>query len=1103
MMRIYCLLLMAGCLVASVCYAQITLSGKDMTFPHLFKQIRKQTGYRFVYNNNMLPQNKRIDVSVKDASINTILDKYLRPVMLTYEIRPDKTIIIRQLKEESPLPASPAGSLLQGQVTNENGEPLPGATIAVKGTRIGATSDGSGNFTLTVPHESTVILVSFVGHLPREIQPWNGHKIIQLTTTIKTMGDVTITTGMFHRNKTIFSGATATFTGQELRRIGTLNILESLKTLDPSFLIIPNNIAGSNPNQIPRVEVRGKTGLSSNTVRDQFSNDPNQPLFILNGMETTLQQIIDLDMNRVASVTLLKDAASTALYGSRAANGVVVVETVRPKPGELRISYSTTMRLEAPVLGDYNMMNAAELLEFQRLSGLYEPGFYAGSINNDNLYNQRLAEVVSGVNSYWLTAPLRNSFTQAHSVNAGGGNNEFQYNIGLNYRGLNGVMKGSDRKTAGAMIDLNYQRGKIKVANSLYINGADANESPYGAFSDYVKLSPYYRKKKADGSLNTDRYLEVFRVVTDNNDFDTLRVANPLYNTRLGGENNTTSLLLQDLLNLIYDVAPSWRISGGFQLAKNSGKSVVFVPSDNTQFEGMAANQKGQYTETRTDAFSYQGNLMLTYRKVLNEVHSINGNLRSEIQEQGQTVTGFSAVGFPSGVRPNPANAGSYPFSSKPVFQKTKARRVNALASINYAYKSRYYIDATYRLDGSTVFGSEKKYAPFWSIGAGWNVSNELEVQKLTWLNNLRIRANIGMTGNQSLGTYVSTSVFGFEKDNNVFGQGLYMQQLGNPLLQWQRTRSTNIGLDAGLWNNRLMATIDVYEKYTNPLVVVGTKPASVGVATYAFNVGSLLSRGVEANIHFSPVYKQEKNIQWTLGVMGAFYKSRYGGFSNLLKNLNDSALQYNSLQRYLDGYGPDELWAVRSLGIDPVSGQELFLKKDGTHTFIYDPADISPVGDGRPLVQGVVSSNFTYKGFRLGINLRYSVRQLIMNQALYSKVENISFADLANNQDKRALALRWKQPGDQAAFKGISITDNTPISSRFLQHESYLSGESISTGYEMYANKHRWMHRCKLQGLRLELIMNDVFRLSTIQSERGIEYPFSKAVSFNLNAFF
>lgn len=1095
-------LLLAGCLLASACYAQVTMSEKGVTFTRLFKQIRKQTGYQFVYNNNMLPPGLRFDVDVKNAPVTAVLEQYLRPAMLTYEIRADKTIVIRQAKQTGPTPAQPV-TRLQGQVTDENGQVLPGATIAVKGTRMGATSDQTGHFVLEVPDTNVSLTVSFVGHEPKELQPWEGMQVIRLKAAVRTIRDITISTGMFNRNKTTFSGATMTFTGKELRRVGTLNVLESLQTLDPSFVIVRDNVAGSNPNQMPRIEVRGKTGLSSNTVRDQFSTDPNQPLFILNGMETTLQQIIDLDMNRVASITLLKDAASTALYGSRAANGVVVVETIKPKPGEPQVSYTATTRFEIPVLRDYNMMNAAELLEFQRLAGMYKPGRYGGSIGNDNLYNQRLAEVASGVNSYWLSAPLQRSFTQSHSLYASGGNSDFQYGVGLNYRDLKGVMKSSNRKTWGATIDLHYLKGKINVANSLYINATDANESPYGAFADFVKLSPYYRKKKTDGSLNTDRYLEVFTVETDEFTPDTFRVSNPLYNAGLGRKNNSNNLLVQDQLNLTYDITPHWRLSGGFQLAKNAGSSILFLSSDDTRFDGTPSSQKGLYTETRIDALSYQGNAMLTYRKVLHETHSLNGNLRSELQEQGQTVSGYSAVGFPADVRPNPAFASQYLPGSKPIFQKTKVRRVNALASINYAYKHRYYVDATYRLDGSTVFGSDKRYSSFWSIGGGWNISEEPGLKNHPSLELLRIRANMGTTGNQSLGSYASSSIFGFENDLNLFGQGIYMSQLGNPLLQWQHTRNTNIGVDISLWNNRLLATVDIYEKYSNPLVVNGSRPPSTGVSTYAFNVGALRTKGAEAVIRFFPIYHPEKKIMWAIGVTGACYKSRYEGLSNVLKNLNDSALKSGSLQRYMDGYSPDELWAVRSVGIDPASGQELFLKKDGSQTFTYDAADIVPLGDSRPVIQGIISSGFTYKGFRLGISLRYSVGQYIMNQALYSKVENINLSDLANNQDKRALELRWKQPGDQADFKGISITDETPISSRFIQKENYLSGESVGAGYEMDAAQYPWLQRLKVRSIRLDAIMNDVFRLSTVQSERGIDYPFSKAVSFSLNVFF
>ncbi|WP_161596711.1 SusC/RagA family TonB-linked outer membrane protein [Chitinophaga vietnamensis] len=1103
-MRSRIFFLLIGCLqLTMITYAQVTLSGKGFTFVRLFKEIRKQTGYRFIYNNNMLPEDARMDIDVKDAPVTVILDRYLKPAMLAYEIREDKLIVISRLKQREQQ-EGPAAQVMRGKITDSNGQPLPGATIVIKGTRQGATADQNGNFELRLPDEDVILVISFVGFKPVEMTACSCIRTIPLQSAAVNIRDVTISTGMFNRNKITFSGAVASFTGKELRRIGNLNVLQSLKTLDPSFIIAPDNMKGSNPNQLPKIEVRGKTSLSSNTVRDQFSTDPNQPLFILNGMETTLQQIIDLDINRVASITLLKDAASTALYGSRAANGVVIVETVQPKPGELNVSYTADLRFEIPDLRDYNMMNAAEDLEFQRLAGLYKPSSsMTSTLVNDNLYNNRLAAVRSGVNSYWLNVPLQNSFTNGHSLQVNGGSAEFQYGIGLNYRGLNGVMIGSDRKTWGGIIDLTYRKNKLNISNELYVNGANANESPYGSFSDFVKINPYYRKKKEDGSLNTDRYLETYLLNTNSFIPDTVKIGNPIYNAQLGSKNNNNAFTLQNTINLIYDVSKEWRVSGGLQVSKSSATGITFIPSANTMFDTVGVYRKGTYTESRQDGLNYQANLMLTYRKVINKVHSLTGNVRSEIQEQGQTITGFTATGFPDGVKPNPAFAYGFQQDARPLYQKSKVRRVNALGSFNYAYNNRYFVDVNFRIDGSTSFGSNNKYSPFWSVGGGWNISSEKMMEDIAWLNMLRVRANVGTTGNQALGSFASTSVYGYENNLNIFGQGLYITQLGNPLLQWQRTRSTSGGIDAVLWGGRLVATINVYEKLSNPLIATGSLPASSGVSTYALNVGSLRTRGAEAIIRFSPVYHPDRNVLWTLGYTGSLYKSRYEGFSNILKNLNDEAQRSSSLQRYLDGYSPDELWAVTSLGISPATGQEVFRKKNGEETLVYDPADIMPIGDGKPLIEGVISSNLNIKGFLLGINLRYSIGKYLFNTALYNKVENISYNDLQNNQDKRALEQRWKQAGDHAEFRAIDISDKTPMSSRFIQKENFLTGESINAGYEFHAAQHHWLQRLGWKTIRLNAYMNDIFRLSNIKSERGIDYPFSNAVSFSVNVFF
>ncbi|MCW3463031.1 SusC/RagA family TonB-linked outer membrane protein [Chitinophaga nivalis] len=1098
-------LLMMICLQLTVNgFSQVTISKKRTTLLQVFREIRKQTGYVFVYNNDMLPADKFFDIDVVNKPVTTVLRECLAGSGLTYGIQDNHTIVIKRTSRQATTEEDTPPVLLRGRITDKNGQPLYGASVVVKGTSIGVATMPDGSFSLHIPDDKKSVVVTFVGFKPLELKVGKEpFQVIQLERAAVEIKHVEVSTGMFNRNKLTFSGAIATFTGKELRQIGNLNALESLKTLDPSFIIAPNNVMGSNPNQLPNIEVRGKTSLSSSTVRDQFSNDPNQPLFILNGMEATLRQIVDLDINRVASITLLKDAASTALYGSRAANGVVVVETIQPKPGELRVSYTADLRWEIPDLRDYNMMDAAENLEFQRLAGLYKVDNQTSPIANDNLYNERLAAVRSGVNSYWLNVPLRNSFTSGHSVRASGGSAEFQYGIGLNYRNLSGVMIGSDRSTWGGTVDLTYRKKKLNISNQLYVNGSNANESPYGSFKDFVNINPYYQKKRADGSVNTDRYLETYLINRNSFMPDTIKVGNPLYNANLHAKNNLNLLEIQNNLSFIYDLTPVWRISGGLQVNKGVTKGINFIPAANTQFDTVSLFRKGKYTDTRVDNMSYQANLMVTYRKVFHEVHSLTGNVRSEIQEQSQTVSAYTATGFPEGVNPNPAFAYGFLQDSKPEYHKTTIRKVNALGSINYAYDNRYFVDVNFRIDGSTSFGTENKYTPFWAIGAGWNLSSEKMLAAVTWLNMLRIRGNIGTTGNQALGSYASTSVYGYENNLSIFGQGLYMTQLGNPLLEWQKTQTISVGLDAALWNNRLTATINAYEKLSKPLIANGSLPASSGVSTYTLNVGNLRTRGVEAIVRYSPIYRPDKNLLWTIGYTGSLYKSRYEGFSNILKNLNDAAQKSNSLQRYLDGYSPDEIWAVASLGIDPATGKEVFRKKNGEKTLVYDPTDIIPIGNGRPAIEGVISSNLNIKGWLLGINLRYSVGAYIFNTALYNKVENISYAGLKNNQDKRALELRWKQPGDEAQFKGISIAETTPLSSRFIQQENFLTGESINVGYEFRSYNYRWLKQLRLQSIRVNGYMNNIFRLSNIRSERGIDYPFSNAVSFSVNVFF
>ncbi|WP_162799833.1 SusC/RagA family TonB-linked outer membrane protein [Pedobacter jeongneungensis] len=907
--------------------------------------------------------------------------------------------------------------------------------------------------------------------------------------------EVVVTGTGINRNKNTFTGSTATFSGDDLKMVGNNNIIQSLRTLDPSFLLMENNQAGSNPNVLPVIEVRGKSSVPSASLKDQFGSDPNQPLFILDGFEANLQTIVDLDMNRVGSVTILKDAASTALYGAKASNGVVVIETIRPKAGELQFTYSNDFRIENPDLSAYNMMNATEKLEFERLSGRYITADANPSqqVFLDQLYNSHLANVKRGVDSYWLSEPLQTGYTNNSSIFVQGGDNAFTYGVGMNYKTQTGAMKGSGRDSYSGSINLTYRKNRLNVNNVTYIRGYTATNSPYGSFSNYVNANPYYEKNY------TERYLEVTRQTNGTE----IKVNNPLYDGTLPQKDLIKNLEIQNNLNINYDLTKDLRLNGALQITKGNTNGEMFRAPESSDFEDTPLLKKGTYRDRRLSNLSYQANVLLTYYKAIAEKHVINANFRASVNEINNNSFITVSEGFPQGSTGNPRFAYGYAENGAPSAESSVYRTVNGTFSGNYAYDNRYLADASYRLDGSTAFGSNKQFSPYYSVGLGWNIHNESFFKGSSWINRLKLYGNMGVTGNQNYGTVTSVSVYNYNSNTNYnqFGQGISLTTLGNPDLAPQKTTQISTGLDFMLFNNRFTGYINAYRKKTDPLVVAVDLPSSTGVFSYPFNAGALTYRGIEAKLNYSPIYNTAKRIVLMFGLTGSMYKSKYSGFGNTLNSLNKQQELNKSTLRFTDGYSAETIWAIKSLGIDPATGREIFLTPGGQYTFDYSAANISPVGNTTPTVEGVITTNFMFKGFNLGINLRYKLGGDIFNQALFDKVENISFSSITLNQDKRALYDRWQKPGDVAQFKSISQTSTTPISSRFVQKENTITGESINIGYTFDGKI--WLKKLGLRSFNINALANDIFTASTVRRERGIDYPYAKTVAFSFRASF
>ncbi|WP_316815765.1 SusC/RagA family TonB-linked outer membrane protein [Pedobacter nyackensis] len=1083
----------------AVSFAQITINEKSASLESILQKIRKQGGYYLFYSNAMLKNTKPVSINVKNASVEDVLKISFLNQPLTYIIE-KKAVVLRYIKTTENSHAEQ--KTITGKIADDQG-PVVGASVRIKGIAASpmAVSDGKGYFTIAATEDQTLV-ISYIGYETQEVV-LKGRKL-PLTIFLKTaeteMKNVVIN-GMQTVRKDILSGASAQFSGAQLKAIGNSNIIQSLKTLDPSFIQIENNIMGSNPNVLPTIELRGQTSITTSGLRDQFSTDPNQPLFILDGFETSLRNIVDLDMNTVASISILKDASSTAVYGSRASNGVIVVETKKPVPGKLRINYTMDSRFELPDLSSYNMMNATEKLEFERLAGRYKQrsGIEDVQLVLDTLYNKRLKEVLRGVNTYWLNKPLQTGFSHRHSLSASGGDETFRYDVGVNYKTNDATMIGSKRNDWGTNIGLNYRSGIFNINNRVYISGGDNADSPYGEFSDWAKINPYYRFLPA-----SEKYLDIAisasPQATGLSKDGTERIPNPYYNAALLSFAKGKNFNITNNLQFIAQVNTAFRISANLQLSKSTDETQDFVSPLNTKFDNVSDPLlKGTYELERTNGFGYTANLNLNYNKLIAQKHSFGAMVRTEFSESKRDANGYTAMGFPGTSNGNPAFAYGFLTDSHPSAANSTSRRHSIIGSLNYSYDYRYNIDMNASIDGTTSFGSNKRYKPYYAIGASWNLHNEAFLKESKDVNSLRLRANIGLTGNQNFGS-VSESVYNYYSSISSFGQGVFLSELGAPYLEQQQTLQISLGLDGVFFNNRLDIQLNAYQKTTDPQVVAITLPSSTGLSNYPFNAGASTVKGVELISRVTAIRK-ENGLRWDIGLTSSLYNQKFSKFNNQLDGLNSILRESKSLTRYRDGYSSYDIWAVPSLGIDPGTGREIFLKKDGTHTFVYDENDIVVAGSSKPTVEGVISTNVYYKGFTAGAYFRYLVGRSNLNSALYEKVENISLEALRYNQDKRALDGRWKKAGDQTQFKGISITESTPISSRFIQEENTITGESLSLGYE-FRNK-TWLDKASLSAISITGYTNDLFYASTVLRERGTSYPFARSFSLSLKATF
>lgn len=1072
-------------------YAQkstYTISIEDNSLRNALWKLDKITDLKFFYKvddvkNVIIPHNK-----FKDKNLENILTSLLYNTNLEYEIIHNSVVIRKKSNKQQNKKIT-----ISGVIKNIKGELMAGVNVVEKGTLNGTASDNKGHYSINVANNNTTLIFSFIGMRTKQIK-LNGNNIqdVILEDDAASINEVVIT-GIYTRNKESFTGSATTYTGKDLKTVGGTNIIQSLKSLDPSFGVIEDNQFGSDPNRLPDIEIRGKSSLLG--IRDNLVTDPNRPLFILDGFEVSLQTIFNLDMNRVESITLLKDAASTAIYGSKAANGVVVVETLKPKAGELRVSYYGRLNLSTPDLSSYNMMNASEKLEFERLAGQYDGTYVDKDIVLKERYYKLKQNIDKGVDTYWLAEPLRLGIDHRHSIYINGGGENFMFTAGGSYNDIMGVMKQSKRRNISANIDIAYRINKFQFTNKFSVDNTTSN-NPNVTFNEFVKANPYYPKYNPDGFV--DKWLEYTYVPNIIN----VRSGNPMYNNNLNSFNRSDITTYSNKFIAEYRPLPELKIKGRFSISKLISKQTRFKSPSHTDYDKVDLLYRGSYLKDIKEQDRYEGELSFTYGKTFTGGHQLNVVTGANIYSETSILEGYSVIGFPIGDFSFPSFSKGYPDGGNPKYINTEIRSISAFANFGYSYNNKYLMDFSYRINGSSIFGSSKRYANTWSLGLGWNIANEEFIKYNTdFINMLKLRASIGNPGNQNFDSFMTITSYRYTFNSfNYFGINSVINTVGNPNLRWQTTQDKNIGIDITIFNNRFNLNFDYFHKVTDPLLISVNVPSSTGVTVENTNLGNQTTKGINISAMYYIIHRLDDRFTWNVRANLRHYTSKLGNIGTALEALNKYGQTNKTLSRYYDGADPDNLWAVKSLGIDPASGRELLLKKDNSRTYDYDINDEVIVGNMRHKVEGVIGSGFYYKGLSVDVTFRYRIGGDIFNNALFTKVEGISSDSYNYNLDKRAFYDRWQKAGDYARYKNIADAATSKITSRFVSKSNSLSIESLRLGYELPI---KWLSRFNISQMKIDIYANDIAYFSSVKAERGFYYPFARSYQLALSVNF
>jgi TonB-linked SusC/RagA family outer membrane protein len=765
-------------------------------------------------------------------------------------------------------------------------------------------------------------------------------------------------------------------------------------------------------------------------------------------------------------------------------------------------------------------MNASEKLAFEKSRGFYSN---IVSVENAQIMDKRYKEysdnISRGVDTYWLSKPLHTGIGTKHSVNIEGGDNRMRYQAGFFYNDVSGAMKGSSRKIFNLNTTLSYSYKNLIFRNSLEYTKNNSSNSPYGTFSDYAQLNQYWALNDANGNpvkqlgyIGQDNYYKVY---------------NPLYNASLKTKDESSYAEVQDNFGVDWKINEALRMTGNFSYLYQTNTSDVFYPANHTMFidydTNGKADQKGQYTAGNGFSKNITANVGLNFNKEFGK-HLVFANITWNLSDSKYGSHSYTATGFGNSLMDDISFGNQYLEGSKPSGSNSQTREIGFIGALNYSYADRYLFDASVRRTGSSQYGSDNRWGTFWSLGIGWNLHHEKFLEHNKWIKYLKLRSSLGYTGSQNFSPYQARARYAYNSTLYDGRFGALLEGLPNSSLRWQRTKDWNTGFDLML-KSFLNLRFDYYVSTTDDLLSDMSIPPSMGYTNYKENLGKIQNKGYEINLSLTPWRNAEHQAWITINASAVHNNNKIKEIYDIFKSSNekqntskDGTSDYDTTESgiqskisqytnpstlYYEGQSMSAIWGLQSLGIDPMSGREMYLTKEGKSTYTWNSTDQVVIGDTNPKLCGSIGLSMGYEGFTMSLSCTYRFGGDMYNSTLINKVENVSGW---YNLDKR-ISDSWQNVGDHAKYKKLGINglstviDYTKPTSRFVEKDNELYISSLNFGYDFY--KMKWIHKLGMERLKMTFYMDELFRFNSVKIERGTSYPFARNLSLSVQATF